>query len=158
MVSRTMQIAKYARQNDGQRKFESLPCGGYTGGLLASSLRKLDSLEDLGLGTVKTPIPRVSSKEGREVQSIWNRVKAKDRKNLPEEELDVSQIKTGQGSVQKNGVERIIYSGNYSNGSSNDLPIVVRYNGNNVLVDGNHRVAAALLTGTKKMKVKVFTR
>lgn len=122
---------------------------------MASALRKLDALEDLGLGTIKTPIPRVSRKEGIEIQDIWNQTKTKDRKNLPEEELNVSQIKTWQGTVQKSGVERIIRSGEYLKGSS-DLPIVVRHNGNDVLVDGNHRVAAALLTGKKKVKAKVF--
>lgn len=124
---------------------------------MGSALRALNSLDDKGMGAVATPIPTVTLKQGWEVQDIWNNAKAKEKKKMQEEELNVSDIKTWQRTVQKKGVERILKSGNYYSGSSS-LPIVVKHNGNYVLMDGNHRVAAAILTKTKKIRVKVFEK
>ena len=118
---------------------------------------KLNGLRDKGFGQVETPIALVSKSDGYAVQDIWNKLKAKERKQLPEETVKVSDLKTWQTWVSKGGVQRILDGKNEEHQGKKAPPIyAVYHNGNYVLTDGNHRVAAGMLMGQNEFKVKVY--
>lgn len=101
-------------------------------------------------------IPRIDKTTGRKLQEEWQKVKIKERKALPEKEVNISDVATWQSWVMSNGVERIIRGEDVEHQGKNSSPIYAIYhNGKYVLMDGNHRVMADMLLGKKKVKLKV---
>ena len=122
-----------------------------------AALRKLDQLDKSMLSDmIKSPIPKIGRAEADTLTKQWSRIKLKDRKSLPEEEVNVSNIVTWQNLVNKRGVERIIRGENTEHQGKNASPVYAMFNnGRYVLMDGNHRVTADILLGKKTVKVKV---
>lgn len=122
-----------------------------------AALRKLDQLDKSMLsGMVKSPIPKIGMAEADALTKEWSQIKLKDRKLLPEEEVNVFDIVTWQNLVNKKGVERIIRGENTEHQGKNAPPIYAVFNnGRYVLMDGNHRVTADILLGKKTVKIKV---
>lgn len=119
------------------------------------AINRLEKLKDRGLGQVENPIPRVSLSEGWKAQKIWENVKEKDRNKLPIEEVDIKDISTYQTWVMKKGVSDIL-KGEDKYKHSSDFPMAIRLNGRIILMDGNHRIAADILKGTKKIKIRIL--
>lgn len=116
----------------------------------------LQRIEDLGPmdELVRVPMNVVPLREGHESQRIWWRVKAKDRKRLPIEEVPTEEIYTWQRRVSKAGLKRLVTDQTYE--PSSDLPMAVRMNGKVILMDGNHRVTLEVLKRAKRVKIRVY--
>ena len=66
---------------------------------------------------------------------------------------DIDKLKTIQSELSFNVLKD--YLTDSSTVSSSDLPVVTRYNGDYVLLDGNHRAAIEKLRGRSKLKVYI---
>lgn len=121
------------------------------------ALKKLNELDSSALSDmIKSPIPKISRSEADKLTKEWSRIKQKDRKKLPEETVNVSDIVTWQNLVNKKGVTRILKGENVEHQGSNVSPIYAMFsNGKYVLMDGNHRVTADILLGKKTIRIKV---
>lgn len=147
-------ILKYNHNHDELGRFASANSAG-NGTAKQSAYKRLKELKDKGFGMVETPIPLIGSKKaGREAQEIWGNVKQKQRKALPVQDIKLSEVKAWQTWVMQSGVESIL-DGNNENASS-EFPFVMKYKGELIIMDGNHRVAAALLNDEKTMKMQVY--
>lgn len=75
------------------------------------------------------------------------------RARLPLENVDPTTLATLQGFVTKSGIERAL---NKTHQNKQDVPTIVKtIDGDLIIVDGNHRVAAAILKGNNKIVVRV---
>lgn len=116
---------------------------------------RINSLEDIGMGSLRTPIQVTSREEGYEVQRLWDsaNLSKTELSELPVREVKVSDLYSWQRVVDKYGLLNMVKG---DTPHSSDMPIAMSYKGNLVLVDGNHRVALAMLKGKKRLKVRVY--
>ena len=113
--------------------------------------KKLDSLDTLPAGKDYVRSKDVGIKVAQNVPFKIPNVPDKMWAAKEPETIDPSKVETFQGYIMKSKVKALVKEG------IKDDPITVfRHKEKLYLVDGNHRVAASLLTGRKTLKAKVF--
>ncbi len=120
-----------------------------------SVVDKINSLENIAMGSLRTPINVVDRKEGHKIQELWNSLNLSETQieSLPIINISPTEVYSWQRVVFKDGLLKMLES---DTPHSSDLPIAMVYNGKIVLVDGNHRVALELLRGTKTIPIRVY--
>lgn len=99
---------------------------------------------------VKNPIPFVGDGNDWKIgEQIENAIQPDYKSNVP---IDISTLKTLQPFVLKSGLE------NYKRFDVTERPYIVNYEGQNYVIDGNHRIAIAKLKGDKTINVDVSFR
>jgi 8-oxo-dGTP pyrophosphatase MutT (NUDIX family) len=104
-----------------------------------------------GNGSIKNPMRIASEKDGEKADSFDLNDVAKNGKT---ETLDVNTVETTQRDLVPEKLKSIVNVGSVEK-RDDDPVLVVRVNGKNIVVDGNHRCASALLLGQKTISAKV---
>lgn len=99
---------------------------------------------------VKNPVPYVGVGKDFEIgMAVEEAIQPKYESNV---EISISKLKTFQPFVLESGVKEI------RRWDSTERPYVVEYKGSFYLMDGNHRVANAMLKKKKKIRVDISHR
>jgi SPP1 gp7 family putative phage head morphogenesis protein len=115
---------------------------------------KIDKLEDLGHGDVKNIIPMEYKEFLTEASKIYNEQRKMGEQIYIEKMVDLSDIVTRQEWLDKDTlIDFIKYDKSKEKG---DLIRAVYYKNKYMLIDGNHRVAMAILKGGKRIKIAVL--
>jgi SPP1 gp7 family putative phage head morphogenesis protein len=115
---------------------------------------KIDKLEDLGHGDVKNIIPMGYKEFLTEASKIYNEQRKMGEQIYIEKMVDLSDIVTRQEWLDKDTlIDFIKYDKSKEKG---DLIRAVYYKNKYMLIDGNHRVAMAILKGGKRIKIAVL--
>lgn len=112
--------------------------------------------EDLGLGRIRNPLPHISDRVLIEALS-------KGPSDLMSagryEDVNISSLKSTQDYLFKDNLDYMRSQGLSSStqsGTENEVRII-RYKGNNIIMDGNHRINLERERGRKRIRVKVIT-
>lgn len=111
-------------------------------------------MEDLGHGDVKNIIPMGYKEFLTEASKIYNEQRKMGEQIYIEKMVDLSDIVTRQEWLDKDTlIDFIKYDKSKEKG---DLIRAVYYKNKYMLIDGNHRVAMAILKGGKRIKIAVL--
>lgn len=112
--------------------------------------------EDLGLGRVRNPLPQIPNKVLMEALS-------KGPSDLMSagryEDVSINSLKSTQDYLFKNNLDYMrsqSLSSATQVGTENEVRII-RYKGNNIIMDGNHRINLDRERGKKKIRARVVT-
>ena len=117
-------------------------------------LNKIDKLKDLGHGDVENIIPMGNKELLKEASEIYNKQRKTGEQIYIEKMVDLNDIVTRQEWLDKDTlIDFIKYDKSKEKG---DLIRAVFYKNKYMLIDGNHRVAMAILKGGKRIKLAVL--
>ena len=115
---------------------------------------KIDKLKDLGHGDIENIIPMENKEFLKEASKIYNEQRKTGEQIYIEKMVDLNDIVTRQEWLDKDTlIDFIKYDKSKEKG---DLIRAVFYKNKYMLIDGNHRVAMAILKGGKKIKIAVL--
>lgn len=115
---------------------------------------KIDKLKDLGHGDIENIIPMENKEFLKEVSKIYNEQRKTGEQIYIEKMVDLNDIVTRQEWLDKDTlIDFIKYDKSKEKG---DLIRAVFYKNKYMLIDGNHRVAMAILKGGKRIKIAVL--
>lgn len=115
---------------------------------------KIDKLKDLGHGDIENIIPMENKEFLKEASKIYNEQRKTGEQIYVEKMVDLNDIVTRQEWLDKATlIDFIKYDKSKEKG---DLIRAVFYKNKYMLIDGNHRVAMAILKGGKKIKIAVL--
>lgn len=110
-----------------------------------------DSETDLN-DIMKNPIPFVGVGKDQQIGTLIDGQDVIQSKFIANYDIDISKVQTLQSFVLKSGIT------DYKSWDNSEKPYVVEFEGNYYLLDGNHRMAKALLDGKKTMNVELSKR
>lgn len=117
-------------------------------------LNKIDKLKDLGHGDIENIIPMENKEFLKEASEIYNKQRKTGEQIYVEKMVDLNDIVTRQEWLDKDTlIDFIKYDKSKEKG---DLIRAVFYKNKYMLIDGNHRVAMAILKGGKRIKIAVL--
>ena len=117
-------------------------------------LNKIDKLKDLGHGDIENIIPMENKEFLKEASKIYNEQRKTGEQIYVEKMVDLNDIVTRQEWLDKDTlIDFIKYDKSKEKG---DLIRAVFYKNKYMLIDGNHRVAMAILKGGKRIKIAVL--
>lgn len=117
-------------------------------------LNKIDKLKDLGYGDIENIIPMENKEFLKEASEIYNKQRKTGEQIYVEKMVDLNDIVTRQEWLDKDTlIDFIKYDKSKEKG---DLIRAVFYKNKYMLIDGNHRVAMAILKGGKRIKIAVL--
>lgn len=117
-------------------------------------LNKIDKLKDLGHGDIENIIPMENKEFLKEASEIYNKQRKTGEQIYIEKMVDLNDIVTRQEWLDKDTlIDFIKYDKSKEKG---DLIRAVFYKNKYMLIDGNHRVAMAILKGGKRIKIAVL--
>ena len=117
-------------------------------------LNKIDKLKDLGHGDIENIIPMGNKEFLKEASEIYNKQRKTGEQIYVEKMVDLNDIVTRQEWLDKDTlIDFIKYDKSKEKG---DLIRAVFYKNKYMLIDGNHRVAMAILKGGKRIKIAVL--
>lgn len=115
---------------------------------------KIDKLKDLGHGDIENIIPMENKEFLKEASKIYNEQRKTGEQIYIEKMVDLNDIVTRQEWLDKDTlIDFIKYDKSKEKG---DLIRAVFYKNKYMLIDGNHRVAMAILKGGKRIKIAVL--
>lgn len=119
-----------------------------------SIIDKIDSFKDIGHGEIDNIIPMGTKSYLQEASAIYNKQKATGQEIYVEKMIDLDNIVTRQKWLDKDTLLGFLkYDKSKEKG---DIIRAVEYKGKYMLIDGNHRVAMALLKDGKRLKIAVL--
>lgn len=117
-------------------------------------LNKIDKLKDLGHGDIENIIPMGNKEFLKEASEIYNKQRKTGEQIYIEKMINLNDIVTRQEWLDKDTlIDFIKYDKSKEKG---DLIRAVFYKNKYMLIDGNHRVAMAILKGGKRIKIAVL--
>lgn len=117
-------------------------------------LNKIDKLKDLGHEDIENIIPIANKEFLKEASKIYNEQRKTGEQIYVEKMVDLNDIVTRQEWLDKDTlIDFIKYDKSKEKG---DLIRAVFYKNKYMLIDGNHRVAMAILKGGKRIKIAVL--
>lgn len=117
-------------------------------------LNKIDKLKDLGHGDIENIIPMENKEFLKEASEIYNKQRKTGEQIYVEKMVDLNDIVTRQEWLDKDTlIDFIKYDKSKEKG---DLIRAVFYKNKYMLIDGNHRVAMAILKGGKRIEIAVL--
>lgn len=117
-------------------------------------LNKIDKLKDLGHGDIENIIPMENKEFLKEASEIYNKQRKTGEQIYVEKMVNLNDIVTRQEWLDKDTlIDFIKYDKSKEKG---DLIRAVFYKNKYMLIDGNHRVAMAILKGGKRIKIAVL--
>lgn len=117
-------------------------------------LDKIEDLKDLGRGDVENVIPMASKEFIKEASEIYNKQKKTGEQIYVEKMVNLNDVVTRQEWLDKDKlIDFMKYDKSKEKG---DLIRAVLYKDKYMLIDGNHRVAMAILKGGERMKIAVL--
>lgn len=119
-----------------------------------SIIDKIDSFKDIGHGEIDNIIPMGTKSYLQEASAIYNKQRATGQEIYVERMIDLDNIVTRQEWLDKDTLLGFLkYDKSKEKG---DIIRAVEYKGKYMLIDGNHRVAMALLKDGKRLKIAVL--
>lgn len=119
-----------------------------------SIVEKIEDLQIIDNDYVENIIPMAASSVEKEALKIYNKQKDTGTEIYVERMVDLDKIVTNQEELDK---EKLLDLMNYEKTKvKGDLIRAVEVNGKYFLLDGNHRVAMALLKNGKRLKIAVL--
>jgi hypothetical protein len=122
-------------------------------------LNRLPSRDEVGYGLKEPIIPFYKSSSYQQAFGITDVEVHKQLETAPIEELNIADLVTWQNWINPDKIMRMvkdIKAGKF-NDSTIDPVSVVSKDSKNVIIGGNHRITALMLTGKKTIKAKHLT-
>ena len=119
-----------------------------------SIIKKIDNIKDLGHGDIENIIPVGKKDFLQEASEIYNKQRKTGTEIYVEKMIDLDKIVTRQDWLDK---ETLLGFMKYDKSKEKgDIIRAVEYKGKFMLLDGNHRVAMAILKDGKRLKIAVL--
>ena len=115
---------------------------------------EIDKLKDLGHGDVENLIPMGNEEFIKEASAIYNKQRKMGEQIYIEKMVDLIDVVTRQEWLDKDTLLGFMkYDKSKERG---DIIRAVEYKNKYMLIDGNHRVAMAILQNRKRIKIAVL--
>lgn len=120
-----------------------------------SIIDKIDNLKDMGHGDVENIIPMGSESFIKEASEIYNRQRKSGTEIYLEKMVNLNDVVTRQEWLDKDTLKGFM-TYDKAKDYKGDIIRAVELNGKFMLIDGNHRVAMAMLKNGKRLKIAVL--